>query len=143
MPDDAKIALAYGYALSEAGDFADAESQLHKAAYLMHGDSAPQRALAWVMFLNGKFEQAASQYESLMSESPTANDCLNAGHVEWALGHVAKAIDHYKNYVRMAPDNDLDDEISKDLPHLAKAGADLSLRPLIIEAVKYTDNNII
>lgn len=137
LPDDARIALATGYALSEAGDPAAAEPFFHKAAYLMPDSLKPVRALAWIQFLNRRFDNADASYGKLLADSPEAEDFLNAGHVKLAKGDMAAAVGLYRQYSAANPSNDIEKVLAADAIYLVKAGVDLSGMKLLVEAIKY------
>jgi len=135
LPDDGKVALNYGYALSEAGEMDEAEAQFHKAAYLMPDSAKPLRGLAWTQFRNNKLDAALASYSKIISAG-NEDDYLNYGHVLLAKGDVKEAIVAYRAYA----DNfgkDILEALNADEKYLVEAGIDLNRLPLLIEAVKY------
>lgn len=137
LPDDPGIALSTGYALSEAGNPAKAETYLHKAAYLMPDSEKPLRALAWTQFLNRRFESADATYARLIAAGNDADDLLNAGHVKLAMNRISDAISLYRLYGASEGNPDIEHALNKDSRYLARVGADLSDLKLLIEAIKY------
>ena len=138
LPDDPNVALNLGYTLSEAGKNAEAEAQFHKAAYLMPDSLRPLRGLAWTQFLNRKFEQSAATYQRIVSQGPTPDDYLNAGHLALAQGNVREAVNYYRLYDSTSG-TDLEKALKADAHFLTQAGVDTSRLKLLIEAIKYTD----
>lgn len=138
FPDDAGIALATGYALSEADEAAEAEQYFHKAVYLQPDSDKAARALAWTQFLNRKFDKADTAYARLMSTATDAEDILNAGHVKLAMGKAAEAVNLYRRYASTENSRDIEKAIVGDSRFLLKAGVDISQLRLLVEAVKYS-----
>lgn len=137
LPDDAGVALTLGSLYISAGDCDKAVNILHKAEFIDETSHKPWRPLAWALFLAGKFDEAQSYYDRILSDSPTPTDYLNMGHLAWARGSVDKALAYYGMSASDGSVNELVRMIRNDEPHLRKAGVDTSLMPLIIDAIIY------
>ena len=140
LPDDARVAYAYGTTLASEGNFVAAEQQFHKAEYLDPDNLKVLRALAWCQFMNGKPDAAAANYAKIISRDSTPGDILNAAHTERARLKMADAISLYTSYARLtdhdAPQEALRTALEADRAHLMAAGVDIADDMLILEAVK-------
>lgn len=137
QPDDAAVALNLGYLYISAGDYAGAINVLHKAEFLDEASPKPWRPLAWALFLDRKFDEAQVYYDRVLSDSPTATDYLNMGHLAWAKGSLDKALAYYGMSASAGSVDELVKSIREDGPQLRAAGVDTSLMPLIIDAIIY------
>lgn len=139
MPDDFDVTLNLAYALTDADQMADAETQFHKAAYFRPDSLNARRGLGWVQFVNGKLDQAAASYRSVLEAAPWAEDYLNAGHVARARGDMREAINYYALSAQTAGHTpaELAASLAADRRWLQRAGIDTSSDRLIIETIKY------
>ena len=72
-----------------------------KVDYLDPDGGKAWQPIAWCSFLVGKKEQARRYYAKILAGKPTALDYLNAGHVEFSLGHIRQAIDYYRRSIEL------------------------------------------
>lgn len=140
VPDDFACALSLGNLYSAVGRYKDAIDCFHKAEFLDEQSSKPLRPLAWALFLEGDLD-GAQQYmrRVIATDSPTANDFLNAGHIAWAHGHLPEAVNFYKLSLteRGGDCEQLITAIRNDRAYLEKAGIDTSAMSLVIDAIIY------
>ena len=84
---------------------------LYKLDYLYPDDIAVKRVLAWVLTVDGKYEQAGKNFQQLLSiENPDAVDMLNYGYCQWFSGNVAEAIVQFKQFLASQKDEDFNME---------------------------------
>lgn len=137
LPDDAGVALNLGYLYISTGDYTGAINVLHKAEFLDEASPRPWRPLAWALFLARQFKDSQTYYDRILSDSPTATDYLNMGHLAWAKNSLDKALAYYGMSADAGSVDELVRSIKEDGPQLRSAGVDTSLMPLIIDAIIY------
>jgi len=138
LADDIPTALNLGYLYILSGRYEDAISQFHKVEFLDDLSTKPLRPLAWALFLNRNFEQSAVYYKRIIDDSPTATDYLNMGHLAWAQNKLHDAIRYYSMSAEASSLDSLISSIRDDKSHLAVAGVDVSLMPLLVDAITYS-----
>lgn len=138
LPDDFSTTLNLAYALSEAGDMAEAETQFHKAAYFNPDSLNARRGLGWSQFVNGKFDRAADTFASVIAGDGRPSDYLNAGHVARARHCVREAVNFYKLAMISAGQtaDQFLDTLAADNRWLEQAGVDTSDNKLYLETIK-------
>lgn len=142
-PEDARNALALGNTLVEARRPDEAEPLFHKALYLDPASKAARRGLAWTQLLNGKLDEAAANYATLVAENPTAEDYLNAGHTARARRQMREAINYYILSIQTSGKSatDLAADLAADAAELSAAGVDTADDTLILEAIRYATDS--
>lgn len=137
--ENAATALAMGRTYLEAHRPVEAEAQYYKAFYLAPDDRKAVRGLAWTLMLNRKYEAADKHYATVLADSPTAEDYLNAAHNARGLGDMSRAISLYAQaYVALDKNADrLAEMLADDAAYLAQAGIDNADNNLIVEAIRY------
>lgn len=84
----------------------EAERILFKLNYLYPVDQSVNSVLAWVLTLNGKYEQAERIFQILLSaESPKPSDMLNQAYCHWLAGKTAQAIASFRRF-KAVPGNE-------------------------------------
>lgn len=79
---------------------------LFKLNYLYPDDDHVNRVLAWVLTMEGKYEQAQGLFNKLLAqESPFAEDILNYGYCLWFSGDITNAIQAFRQYVSSEEDS--------------------------------------
>jgi tetratricopeptide (TPR) repeat protein len=99
-PNDVLLTFNMGHALVESGDYASALQHYFKAEILSEESLKTWRPIAWCSLLCGKYEQAHTYYQKILQHTPSIEDYLNAGHLEWCKGFPFKAIELYKKGIR-------------------------------------------
>lgn len=94
-PDDANLALNIGYCMMETGDYDGALKHFFKAEFLNGESEKSTRPIAWCSLLEGDYERGRKYVGILLSGTPSAEDYLNAGHLELLTGHLNEAVDRY------------------------------------------------
>lgn len=141
LPDDPAIAVTLASMYISAADYPKAITMLHKAEYLDETSSRTWRPLAWALFLDRQFDVSKSYYDRVLTDKPTATDFLNMGHLEWARGNLAEALSYYRRSAAESSVEALIDSIRQDSKPLETAGVDVTLMPLIIDAIIYDIKN--
>lgn len=91
-PDNLKVVTQTGYCLAKLKRYDEALAYFFKVEYLNQGSAKIWRAIGWCSFLAGKQEQAMKYFDRITgTKEARAQDYLNAGHVAWVSGDVAKA----------------------------------------------------
>lgn len=94
-PDDANLALNIGYCLMETGNYEEALKQFFKAEFIAGESEKSTRPIAWCSLLAGDYERGRKYISILLSGTPSAEDFLNAGHLELLTGHLNEAVKRY------------------------------------------------
>ncbi len=142
--DGENLELLYAASLTliEAGDYAMAVSFLQRMNYLEDGSRRSLRPLAWALFLDGQYDEAAAAYAKLLAGSPNSNDYLNNGHLMLALGRTRDAIMSYKTSLGESPDAEaigkFEVAMDADSKFLHDAGVKTGDVARIIDAVAYS-----
>lgn len=137
-PENISLLLQTGESFATMKQYDEAFARFYKVEYLKPNSRRALRAIAWCSFLTGKDEQARSYYGRLHEmPSPSFEDYLNAGHVEWVTKNNAKAIEYYNKAKEACSNPNLVAEhIMKDKEILKARGINekelLLLRDIII-----------
>lgn len=134
-PDDLATALMLGYVLLELNRIDEAVQQFYKVEFLDEKSTKAWRPLAWTLFLQGKYAEANTYYNKIITSGATPTDYLNMGHVAMALGQLRDAINYYKLSIDASSPEAFAKEMAKDSHHLLEAGVDPVLMPIILDAV--------
>lgn len=94
-PDDVNLALNIGYCLMETGKYDEALKYFFKAEFIAGESEKSIRPIAWCSLLAGDYERARKYLTILLSDNPSAEDYLNAGHLELLTGHLNDAVERY------------------------------------------------
>ena len=97
------------------------------------------RPIAWCSFLVGKKEQAQRYYEKILDDKPVSLDYFNAGHVEFSLGHIRKAIDYYRRSIELDNGDSAKflSNFKQDAPDLISSGIAASDMPILLDQLMY------
>lgn len=139
-PDKPATALSMGHCYLELNDLREALHYFYKAEMLDEKSTKALRPIAWCAFLNRDFETARRYLSRIMAElQPEAADYLNMGHLALAEGNIREAINLY---ILSAPEiENLEKMMSDDMPLLRRAGVDVSVIPLLLDAIRYKNDN--
>lgn len=139
QPDDLKSTMLYGQALVENGRYDEAIKQFYKVEFLDEHSTKIWRPLAWTLFLTSNFAGAQKYYQKIILDKPTANDYLNMGHVALAMGNIRDAVNNYALSIQKSHGDKewFMRSLGNDREALKKAGVDLSIVPLIVDAALY------
>ena len=137
-PENISLLLQTGESFAAMKQYDEAFARFYKVEYLKPSSLRATRAIAWCSFVTGKDGQAREYYKRLTEmPSPSFEDFLNAGHVEWATKNNAQAIEYYNKAKEVCNNPNLVAEhIMKDKEILKARGINekelLLLRDLII-----------
>lgn len=139
QPDNLQLALFYGYALTESGDYAQAVKQFYKVEFLNEKTTKAWRPLAWTLFLTGDYEASKRYYDRILTDNPKPGDYLNIGHAHLASGDLREAINAYVLSVQLGGGDReaFMQSLADDSVHLTAAGVSPQMLPLIADAVFY------
>ncbi|MDE7375306.1 MAG: tetratricopeptide repeat protein [Muribaculaceae bacterium] len=139
QPDNLQLALLYGYALTESGDYAGAVKQFYKVEFLNEKSTKAWRPLAWTLFLTGDYEASKRYYDRILTDNPKPGDYLNIGHAHLASGDMKQAINAYVLSVQLGGGDReaFMQSLTDDSAHLTAAGVSPKMLPLIADAVFY------
>lgn len=139
-PDNLSIEMNIGHCYLEQKMYAEALKHYFKIDYLDPKSSKSWRPIAWCSFLTGKSEQAQRYYEKVIADKPSAQDFLNAGHVEFSLNNIRQAIAYYKKSIETDGYN-IDHFLKwfkQDTPELVAAGIPASDIPIMLDQIMYS-----
>lgn len=141
-PNNLTIEINIGHCYLELKEYENALNYYFKVDYLSENKNRAWRPIAWCSFLVGKFEQAQRYYQKIIAEKPTSHDYINAGHTEWLLGSIQKAIQYYKKSIDLEGGEFAKFEkiFTQDIPDLRKAGISEWDIPLMIDQILYSVN---
>ena len=142
-PDNTSILINIGHCYLELKNFDEALSYYFKADYLEPDSYKVWRAIAWCLFLTGKYGQARTYYQKIVENKPQTHDFLNAGHTEWTLQHIKKAIEYYTMAIQSESGdfNKFVDLFRQDIPELIHAGVEPAEIPLMIDYLRYNQTS--
>ena len=141
-PDNISILINIGHCYLELKNFTEALAYYFKADYLDPKSQKARRAIAWCSFLTGKYTQAQKHYTQIIENQPQTHDYLNAGHTEWALRNLKKALEYYSQAIQAesADFNKFADLFCQDIPKLISAGIPPSEIPLLLDLLRYNNS---
>jgi hypothetical protein len=97
------------------------------------------RPIAWCSFVSGKPEIARKYLHLILESEPTANDFINAGHVEYCLSAKPKAMEYYLKALKQKGMSLI--RFSKimqvDAPILERNGVSPEELPLLVDYIRY------
>lgn len=88
-PDDFRLALNIGRTLMKLGRYDEAMKYFYKVEYSTPGKTG--RLMAWSSFMTGDYDKSATLWESILRDSPSATDFMNAGHLALVRGNFREA----------------------------------------------------
>ena len=139
QPDNLSVQMNIGHCYVEQKDYEEALKYYFKVDYLDPDGGKAWQPIAWCSFLVGKKEQARRYYAKILAGKPTAIDYLNAGHVEFSLGHIRQAIDYYRRSIELDGGNTgkFLANFKQDIPDLVSAGISSSDIPILLDQLMY------
>ena len=139
-PENYSLLMSAGNCLLECGNITAAIANFYHADYIRPEKQSTWRALGWAELMNGNKEKSLVFYSKLInSDNPSANDFLNAGHLNYLSGNLKKAVEYYTRSASF-PDSGIEKfeaSIKEDIPTLTAAGGKPEELNLIVEKVKY------
>jgi len=138
-PNNISTLISIGHCYLEQKSYDEALGYYFKADYLDSENQKVWRAIAWCLFLTGKYSQARKYFKKILDNQPQTHDFLNAGHTEWALQRIKKAIGYYQKAIE-AESGDFNKFLElfrQDISCLENAGVKSSEIPLMIDYLRY------
>lgn len=139
-PEDIELAISIGHCLLETEDYKEALKYYFKVEYLAPESRKALRPIAWCSFVMGQFEQSRKYFERVLADNPTHTDYMNMGHLYMALKDMREALNYYGlalSYPNVRMEQFLAD-LRSDYVWLERAGVDLSVMPLMVDALLYS-----
>ena len=136
-PDNLSVLLHIGHCYLEQKMYDEALKYYFKVDYLDPTNAKGGRGVAWCSFVLRKYDQARATYRKLLADRPQPEDYLNAGHTEWASGHVKEA---YAYYLQAAAGKDFGffaNLFDADRSALIRAGIDLEEIALMRDEMQF------
>ena len=139
-PNDLTIALNIGHCYLELGNYKEATKYYYKVEYLDEKTTRAWRPLAWSLLLSGELSQSKDYYNKIINDNPTFEDYINVGHLSFAQGDIASAIEFYKKSIdnNSSKIETLIKALNKDEKYLSIIGIDVSLLPFVVDAILYS-----
>jgi tetratricopeptide (TPR) repeat protein len=95
--------LAYlGQLYIDTGDFESALKYYYKVEYEKPDNIKVFRPIGWCSFVQGKYDTAIKYFSKVLESMPNKSDYLNIGHSYWASGQLDKALESYREAVRLS-----------------------------------------
>jgi tetratricopeptide (TPR) repeat protein len=138
-PENLAVQLSIGHCYLELKHYDEALKYYFKVEYLDKNKEKAWRPIAWTSFLMGKYEQAMTYCNKIISHNPNAIDYLNTGHTQLALGNYKPAILFYELALN-TPENTLEkflEAFNADIPDLLHAGVKANDIPFILDSLSY------
>ncbi|HIX27683.1 MAG TPA: tetratricopeptide repeat protein [Candidatus Barnesiella excrementigallinarum] len=138
-PENLSVQMNIGHCYVEQKDYEEALKYYFKVDYLDPEGGKAWQPIAWCSFLVGKKEQSLRYYEKILNRKPVALDYLNAGHVEFSLGHIRQAIEYYRRCIELdnGDSSKFLAEFKQDMPDLIASGILPSDVPILLDQLMY------
>lgn len=135
QPDNRILLFHIGSCLAELDRYDEALQYFFRLDLMDSSDIKVWRAIAWCSFVCEKTEQAAKYYRKILESGTTlATDYLNAGHVAWKTGDVARAAELYGQALSHSESRSAFIEmLLKDKEVLSKMGINTEDLPLMAD----------
>ncbi|MFZ4546023.1 MAG: tetratricopeptide repeat protein [Bacteroidales bacterium] len=138
-PDDVYIQTMLGNCYLDLEQYEVALNHYFKVEILSPENKKILRPIAWCCFVSGKLDLAHNYIQTIMLDHCTANDLVNAGHIEFCLGNKPKAINYYLSSI--ATENysfkQFIETFDFDKHFLVANGIDPSQIQFIIDFIRY------
>ncbi len=140
-PEDAYIQTMLGNCYLDLHRFDTALEHYFKVEILAPENKKVLRPIAWCCFVLGKLDLAQNYFQRIIAEGSTANDLINAGHVELCLGSKPKAMESYMAALASGGINlaQFTETLDFDKKYLFTNGIDSSEIQLITDYIRFRD----
>jgi tetratricopeptide (TPR) repeat protein len=106
-PDDAEALNALGYSLlGNVGRYGDAEKYLQQALKLQPNEAVIMDSFGWLLFKQGKLEQALSYLERAYEKQQENEIAAHLAQVLWALGRRDEARKIFNKALKKSPEDE-------------------------------------
>ena len=100
--DNRNYPLNVAVCLTNMNDYEAALKLLYKLNYEAPDDNGVNRVLAWALVGAAKYDQALKIYDRLLdTDTPDAEDLLNAAYAHWFARQLPRAIDLFRRYASL------------------------------------------
>ena len=126
QPENLSVQMNIGHCYVEQKDYEEALKYFFKVDYLDPEGGKAWRPIAWY-------------YEKILDDKPVSLDYFNAGHVEFSLGHIRKAIDYYRRSIELDNGDSAKflSNFKQDAPDLIASGIAASDMPILLDQLMY------
>jgi tetratricopeptide (TPR) repeat protein len=95
--------IAYlGHLYIENGNYEQSLQYYYQVEYHDPKNIKICRPIGWCSFVLGKYDQAIKYFKKVIGENPGKSDYLNIGHCYWLTNHISKALEAYRQSVKVA-----------------------------------------
>ena len=133
--DNLSLQIQIGDCLVDLKRYDEALTRFFKVDYLKPDYPKAWRAIGWCAFLAGRYDRATEYYDKLLACKPSANDCLNAGHVYLINHNIQRAVSLYRQCGIMMGKDEFEAEFNKDRTILMSKGISEQDFPLILDLI--------
>lgn len=133
--DSLSLQIQIGDCLVDLKRYDEALTRFFKVDYLKPDYPKAWRAIGWCAFLAGRYDRATEYYDKLLAGKPSANDCLNAGHVYLINHNIQRAVSLYRQCGIMMGKDEFEAEFNKDRTILMSKGISDQDFPLILDLI--------
>jgi tetratricopeptide (TPR) repeat protein len=123
-PENLYILAYIGHTMVRLKRLDEALKYYFKVEYLSPANDKIQRPIAWISFTLGKFDIAEKYYVKIIDYKKNEFDLIHLGHVQWCLKEQQKAIESYREALRLL-NNDYQlffNAFNDDIDYLLKFG---------------------
>ena len=123
-PENLYILAYIGHTMVRLKRFDEALKYYFKVEYLSPANDKIQRPIAWISFTLEKFDIAVKYYSKIIDYQKNEFDLIHLGHVQWCLKEQQKAIESYREALRLL-NNDYQlffSAFNDDIDYLTKFG---------------------
>lgn len=135
------LTMSLGHCYLQSGKISDALRYYYKVEYLDEKSTRALRPIAWCEFELGQYEQSRKYYHRILEDSPTAQDYMNAGHLELVTHNLKEAITLYTRSISLSSKDEFIKSFSEDFKHLTQSGIKQEDLPIIIDKLLYDNDN--
>lgn len=137
--DDAYLQTMLGNCYLDLNQFDKALDHYFKVEILSPDNKKVLRPIAWCCFVLGKLDLAKNYFQLIAGEGLTANDLINAGHIELCLGNKPKAMENYMAALRSGEINlrQFTETLDFDKHFLVANGVDATEIQLISDYLRF------
>ena len=133
--DNLSLQIQIGDCLVDLKRYDEALTRFFKVDYLKPDYPKAWRAIGWCAFLAGRYDRSIEYYNKLLAAKPTANDCLNAGHVYFVTGDILRTVSLYRQCISKMGKEAFDTEFNKDRETLISKGIHEQDIPLLLDLI--------
>lgn len=118
-PDKKNYILNHSVCLTKLLRYKDALKELYQLNYECPDDRKVNKVFAWTLTCDGRYDQAISIYQQLLTDKADKEDLLNYGYCLWFNGNVSDAADCFHRYLNDTGENrsvilEIERELIKD-----------------------------